>query len=490
LPSAITVFPVPANNGISDLTVGPDGNLWFGTYANEVEIGRITPAGALTAFPLPAGYDFPPSLTVGPDGNLWFTESILPLAGSVIGRMTLSGALTAFPLPAGYGFSGSLTVGSDGNLWFPENSNNSTSPNKIGRITPAGSITEFSLPSDYSFGSIYTSDVALTVGPDGDLWFIEYAASRPAIGRITPAGAITDFPLPAVYGTLAGALTAGPDGDLWFTEYAASGPAIGRITPAGAITDFPLPAGNSPPENLTVGPDGDLWFTEYSTQSGGSAIGRITPAGGITVFALPTNSSFVPGGGYAALTVGPDGNLWFTETLHHSVHQAAGYAIARITPAGAITDFRLPADHNGLGPASALTVGPDGDLWFSGSFDASVSERIYRIDPTPPSVTGALAVAHSRKGITAILVSFDEALDPRSVREAGFYGLAVGVASGPMIVFNRGVKIARVSYDRAAHAVRLKLAAAQKGPVQVTVRAGLVAADGIPSTSDFTAVVQ
>jgi hypothetical protein len=51
------------------------------------------------------------------------------------------------------------------------------------------------------------------------------------------------------------------------------------------------------------------------------------------------------------------------------------------------------------------------------------------------------------------------------------------------------VKIARVSYDRAAHSVRLKLAVPQKGPVQVTVRAGLVAADGMSSSSDFTAVV-
>jgi hypothetical protein len=63
------------------------------------------------------------------------------------------------------------------------------------------------------------------------------------------------------------------------------------------------------------------------------------------------------------------------------------------------------------------------------------------------------------------------------------------VASGQTVVFSRGVKIARVSYDRAAHAVRLKLAVPQKGPVRVTVRAGLMAADGVSSSSDFTAVV-
>ena len=87
------------------------------------------------------------------------------------------------------------------------------------------------------------------------------------------------------------------------------------------------------------------------------------------------------------------------------------------------------------------------------------------------------------------MLRFDGALDPASARLGGFYGLAAGVASGQTIVYSKPVRIAGVSYDRAAHAVRLKLAAPQKGPVQVTVRAGLVAADGISSTSGFTAVV-
>jgi hypothetical protein len=37
--------------------------------------------------------------------------------------------------------------------------------------------------------------------------------------------------------------------------------------------------------------------------------------------------------------------------------------------------------------------------------------------------------------------------------------------------------------------VRLKLAAPQKGPVRVTVRAGIVAADGMSSSSDLTAII-
>src|ERR1051325_201739 len=47
-----------------------------------------------------------------------------------------------------------------------------------------------------------------------------------------------------------------------------------------------------------------------------------------------------------AITTGPDGNLWFTE--------AAGNAIGRITPAGAIQEFSLPTtcgDSTGCDPA-------------------------------------------------------------------------------------------------------------------------------------------
>jgi hypothetical protein len=229
----------------------------------------------------------------------------------------------------------------------------------------------------------------------------------------------------------------GPDGNLWFTDYAASGPnkigqitlsgAIGRITPSGALTEFPLPAVNSLPSNLTVGPDGNLWFTEVATS--GPAIGRITPSGAFTKFLLPTRHAS-PG----ALTVGPDGNLWLTAV--------------------------------GDGPVN-----------------------IVRVDPTPPSITGVTAIANARGAITSIVVGFDEALAPGSARNGRSYGLASGVGIGQTTVFSRGVKIVGVSYHRAAHAVRLKLARPQQGPVQVTVRAGLVAADGMSSFRDFTAVV-
>ena len=44
-----------ASANSEDLTAGPDGNLWFTTVAftDRNKIGRITPSGQITEFPIP-----------------------------------------------------------------------------------------------------------------------------------------------------------------------------------------------------------------------------------------------------------------------------------------------------------------------------------------------------------------------------------------------------------------------------------------------------
>jgi hypothetical protein len=144
-----------------------------------------------------------------------------------------------------------------------------------------------------------------------------------------------------------------------------------------AITEFPL-SGAVVPVDLKVGPDGNLWFTEelplshppppnFPPPSG--TIGRITPAGDLTEFPIPEETGF--------LTVGPDRNLWFTQSN----------AIGRITPSGAVTDFPLPAPSDVSG---GLTVGPDGNLWFTDV--STLPGAIGRVDLMLPHVTGTVAV--------------------------------------------------------------------------------------------------
>jgi hypothetical protein len=105
--------------------------------------------------------------------------------------------------------------------------------------------------------------MAITAGPDGNLWFTEILGKQ--IGRITPDGSITEFPLGGPPSSDPNYITAGPDGNLWFTEDTAlpNGNQIGRITPDGSITEWPVRTPNCRPMEITAGPDGNLWFTEY-----------------------------------------------------------------------------------------------------------------------------------------------------------------------------------------------------------------------------------
>jgi len=51
---------------------------------------------------------------------------------------------------------------------------------------------------------------------------------------------------------------------MWFTDCGNS--AIGRITTDGSatVTEYTIPTTNATPVGITVGPDGNLWFTEAS----------------------------------------------------------------------------------------------------------------------------------------------------------------------------------------------------------------------------------
>jgi len=241
----ITDFPVTAltNIGPQAITMGPGGNLWYtdAIQSGVGKIGRITTTGVSQEFVLPAGSN-PDSIAAGPDGDLWFTD----YQSAVIGRVTPAGAVTEFPIT--YTAAG-IVAGPDGNLWFAEN-------RFIGRITVAGVVTEFALPnSGYGARGINT-------GPDGNLWFTvseSESASGSVIGKITTAGVIAEFPIPTPYSNPWG-IAPGSDGNLWFTE--ASANKIGRVTPAGVVTEFPVPSGFSSPQGIAAGPDGNVWFVE------------------------------------------------------------------------------------------------------------------------------------------------------------------------------------------------------------------------------------
>ena len=148
------------------------------------------------------------------------------------------------------------------------------------------------------------------------------------------------------------------------------------------MTEFPIPTAKSDPRGLTSGPDGAIWFTE----SLASRIGRLDPTGVFTEFSIPAADS-QPNSQPIGIALGPDGNLWFTENV-------ANNKIGRITPAGAITEFEVPTP--GSQPYGIVS-GSAGDLWFT----EGNGNKIGRIT-TPGAITEfALPALHSQPASTA-----------------------------------------------------------------------------------------
>jgi virginiamycin B lyase len=122
----ITEWPVPGETGgfgLTGITAGPDGNVWF---TSTGMVNRITPSGTITQFAA-ASATTQGGITSGPDGALWYAGM------GTIGRMTTSGALTEIPAPADFTSPRQICAGPDGNIWFAE-----ISANKIGRVNLSG----------------------------------------------------------------------------------------------------------------------------------------------------------------------------------------------------------------------------------------------------------------------------------------------------------------------------------------------------------------
>ena len=277
------VVPTPDSQMLG-ITAGPDGNIWFTEQLGK-QIGRITPAGVITEFPIPGTLVSPKQITAGPDGNVWFSDFIS------VGRVTPAGVITRFDIPGSFLPEG-ITAGPDGNIWVTLSS---SGLERIARVTPQGQITVFQFAGT-------TQLQAITAGPDGNLWFTDPNGNH--IGKMTTSGAVTLFTVPAgVSGPFE--IVAGPDGNLWFT----SAFHIGRVTTDGVFTMFADPGGDFP-RGITAGPDGNIWYTE----SVGNNIGRIGMDGHVAEFRPPTSIS-----GPLDIAAGSDGALWFIESRANKI---------------------------------------------------------------------------------------------------------------------------------------------------------------------------
>lgn len=282
-------FRVPtADSEPMSITNGSDGNRWFveGNLDSVLEspaVGRITPAGDITEFPVNCSFCSLSDIVQGPEDILYFTSN-----EAILGRITTSGDFLApIPMPETDVLAGDLTVhGND--IWITDFNNDSLWRYDV--VT--GQFTQFPVPEP--------ADVAVDSG--GRVWFT--APLAPGIGELDPAtGAVTVTPTQLTPRQL----TVASDGDIWFTaRFTPQG--VGELDPdTNNVREFPLT--NVGPEGIAASSDGSVWFTQTTKGN----IARITDAGVITEGKVVRNSE--PFG----ITVAPNGAPWYTMLVANKI---------------------------------------------------------------------------------------------------------------------------------------------------------------------------
>lgn len=169
---AVTEFGLPSGSAADDIIAGPDRAMWFSGLNDDATsaFGRITLAGSVRRFRVPVFGGAPSSIAAGPDGAVWFFEDtgFGPPRPAKVGRITPAGTITTYPLPeyrvpVCTSVITAITAGPDGAMWF-------ATLDGIGRLTTGGDFTEF--PVREKGNKI---KFAIAAGPDGAIWFIEQA---------------------------------------------------------------------------------------------------------------------------------------------------------------------------------------------------------------------------------------------------------------------------------------------------------------------------
>lgn len=118
-------FNLPTANTPLRIIKGDGAAMWY--LGASTKVGRINTTGSILEVELPkSSIDGDYSFAVARDGSLWYTEE----SENVLTHITTNGVKTSYPVPTLKARPKAATIGPDGNLWFIE-----TGSGKIGRLT-------------------------------------------------------------------------------------------------------------------------------------------------------------------------------------------------------------------------------------------------------------------------------------------------------------------------------------------------------------------
>jgi hypothetical protein len=95
----------------------------------------------------------------------------------------------------------------------------------------------------------------------------------------------------------------------------------------------------------------------------------------------------------------------------------------------------------------------------------------------------------SKRGMTALTITFNEPLDSRSASNPGLYHVFALVKKHGKKVFTKALAIKRISPNSDATVVTLKLAGRLKETLELRVQGTITAASGASGNVDSTRVV-
>jgi streptogramin lyase len=445
----LTEYSLPSTSTPESIVAGPDHNLWFADYSTN-KLSKITTSGVVTEYPLPSESG-PDVVAPGPDGKIWYSTAI----SSKIGTISTSGTITEpteaiAPVQAGVSCTPELKAGCRALKYTYATTTTATGegPSAWGQYTgrlskisleafnPSGKKMQQTAVAEYRYDSrgelraewdprvspalktTYGYDeqghVTAISPPGQEPWIFTYGTANGdnGVGRLLksmrpPAGtalwsgeAVQGTGVPSISGTPVVGSRLSTSHGTWSGSPAAYGfqwarcatsqeacvPILGatnatyipqaadvghtlavvvEATNAGGsatqsaymtaavteaeIVEYGLPS-NSYPFAITAGPDGNLWFTE----SGTGKVGKMTTSGVKSEYATENDE---PEG----IASGPDGNLWFVE---HSLRN-----VGHMTTSGVLTNYKLTR----TGTANVgIAAGPDGDLWFTESLSGYI----------------------------------------------------------------------------------------------------------------------
>ncbi len=255
----------------------------------------------------------PTQLTFGPDGNLWYTEPSANLIGVFDTGTSTAVKQVGTTVTDGNPPGIAATSGPGGAVWFTL-----TNSDAFGELSPTG--TSPTLYVGYrpniNGSAVYVPSAGITaVG--NSLWFtvpgINSLETLPAGATFTTAYSLS--PANINVANFKSQVTPGPNQTLWFTEPGAIG--IFSLTSNTVIGQVSLPTsgGTQMPTAISEGPNNTIWLTESVPASGGSgfssaAVGVINANSMTFIKEFPLAAASEPSG----ITEGQDGNMWFTET--------------------------------------------------------------------------------------------------------------------------------------------------------------------------------